>query len=66
MHRVFIAGATGVLGKRVVRLLVNRGVPVTALSRSRENDEMIRHMGADPVHADLFNARDMVDNFKEQ
>lgn len=58
--KVFVAGATGVLGRRTVRDLVARGHAVTALARSPENDTAIRALGAGPRRADLFDANSLV------
>ena len=52
--RVFVAGATGVLGRRVVPRLVAAGYEVSAVSRSPEKDTLIESMGARPVRVDLF------------
>jgi nucleoside-diphosphate-sugar epimerase len=54
---VFVSGATGVLGRPVVRLLVAAGHRVHGLSRSAENAALLRGMGAEPVEADLFDAQ---------
>ncbi len=51
---IFVTGATGVLGRPVVRLLKRQGHTVRALARSDSNDEMLRRMGAKPVRGDLF------------
>jgi len=52
--RVFVTGATGVIGSRAVPLLVQAGHEVTAMTRSDANRETLRGMGARPVEADLF------------
>ena len=52
--RVFVTGATGVLGRWVVRLLVEAGGMVRGFSRSRENTSTLRAIGAEPVEADFF------------
>ncbi|HYM40346.1 MAG TPA: NAD(P)-dependent oxidoreductase [Thermoplasmata archaeon] len=52
--KVFIAGATGVLGRRVVPLLRDRGHDVVGLSRGSEIDTTLRSLGAQPIRADLF------------
>ena len=52
--RVFVTGATGVLGRWVVRLLVEAEEVVRCLSRSQENASTLRAIGAEPVEADLF------------
>ena len=41
---IFVTGATGVLGKPVVRLLVEAGHKVYALSRSEENTAAVRQL----------------------
>jgi nucleoside-diphosphate-sugar epimerase len=51
---VFISGATGVVGRRVVPLLVRRGHRVTALVRSAEKRALLARSGARPVVADLL------------
>lgn len=52
---VFVTGATGVLGKPTVRMLLDSGHTVRALARSEDNDSRLREAGAEPVRADLFN-----------
>lgn len=52
--RVFIAGATGVLGRRVVRRLRESGQVVIGLSRSKANSEWLSKNGAEPRSGDLF------------
>lgn len=53
---IFVTGATRVLGKPVVRLLIEAGHHVYALSRSEENTKIVRKLGAEPVTVDLFDA----------
>ena len=52
--RVFITGATGVIGSRAVPLLLEAGHAVTAASRSEHNREALGRAGAAPVEVDLF------------
>ena len=54
--RVFVAGATGVLGRRVVARLVAAGHEVTGVARSPEKDALLESLGARPVRVDLFDA----------
>ncbi|HEV7524378.1 MAG TPA: NAD(P)-dependent oxidoreductase [Acidimicrobiia bacterium] len=54
--RVFVAGATGVLGRRAVDRLVAAGHEVTGVSRSVEKDAQLDALGARPVRVDLFDA----------
>ena len=53
-QRVFVTGATGVLGRRVVPRLVEAGHTVTAVVRSEAKAEGVRAAGATPVLVDLF------------
>jgi nucleoside-diphosphate-sugar epimerase len=53
---IFIAGATGVMGRRVVPSLVEKGHRVTAIGRSRQAREQLERAGARPVEVDLFDA----------
>lgn len=52
--RVFVAGATGVIGRRAVAALVAAGHDVTALVRSPAKAAVVRSLGATPVEVDLF------------
>jgi nucleoside-diphosphate-sugar epimerase len=54
MTKVFVSGATGVLGRRVLPLLVAEGHEVTAVARSDEKAELVRGLGAVAVRLDLF------------
>ncbi|MEA3055157.1 MAG: hypothetical protein QOD30_589 [Actinomycetota bacterium] len=56
MSRVFVAGATGVLGWRAVRELVAAGHEVTGIARSDEKAALLRSLGATPARVDLFDA----------
>lgn len=59
--KVFIAGATGVLGRCVVRRLVERGHRVAGLGRSNDNAVLLRRLGAEPRAGDLFDAATLRD-----
>lgn len=52
--RIFVAGATGVLGRRVVPQLVAGGHEVTAVARGPQKAAALRTQGARPVEVDLF------------
>jgi nucleoside-diphosphate-sugar epimerase len=52
--RVFLTGATGVIGRRAVPLLVGAGHSVTALGRTIEKRAALTRAGADAVDVDLF------------
>ena len=52
--RIFVAGATGALGKRLVPLLVAHGHDVTGLTRRESNVDALRNAGAKPAVADAL------------
>ncbi len=52
--RVFVAGATGVLGRRALSLLVGAGHDVSALARSDARADLLRSIGTHPVRTGLF------------
>ncbi len=52
--RIFLAGASGVLGRRLTSLLVQAGHVVGAMSRSPENAGLLRDLGAEPIVCDVF------------
>jgi 2-alkyl-3-oxoalkanoate reductase len=54
MMRVFVAGASGAIGTRLVRQLVERGHEVIGSSRSPEKAERLRGLGAEPVVLDVL------------
>ena len=47
--RIFIAGATGVIGRRVVPLLLAAGHQITAVGRTPEKRAVLERMGAAAV-----------------
>jgi 2-alkyl-3-oxoalkanoate reductase len=55
--RVFVAGASGAIGSRLVPQLIDRGHEVVGTFRSPGNDERVRALGAEPVALDLLDAR---------
>jgi 2-alkyl-3-oxoalkanoate reductase len=52
--RVFVVGATGAIGTRLVPQLLAHGHEVIGTSRSSENAEQLRALGAEPVALDLL------------
>jgi 2-alkyl-3-oxoalkanoate reductase len=57
--KVFVAGASGALGRPVVRQLVAAGHEVTGMTRREERMEEIRGAGATPVKCDVFQLPDL-------
>ena len=54
--RVFIAGATGVIGIRLVPLLIADGHEVTGMTRSEQKAHALRALGAEPAICDVYEA----------
>lgn len=54
--RIFVAGATGVIGRPLVKLLVAAGHDVTATTRTPAKASEIAQMRAAPVVIDVFDA----------
>ncbi len=52
--KVFVAGATGALGKQLVPTLVAGGHEVTGMTRTGAKQDLIRRIGACPVVADAL------------
>lgn len=55
-QRLFLAGATGAIGKRLVPLLVQRGWRVFGTTRFAEKAQLLAAAGAEPVVVDVFDA----------
>jgi nucleoside-diphosphate-sugar epimerase len=54
--KVFVAGATGALGKQLVPLLVASGHDVVGTTRTEAKRDQLRSVGAQPVVADALDA----------
>jgi nucleoside-diphosphate-sugar epimerase len=52
--RIFLAGATGVIGARLLPLLVAAGHEVAGMTRSPGKAEQVRAAGAQPVVCDVY------------
>jgi nucleoside-diphosphate-sugar epimerase len=52
--RIFVAGASGVIGVRLVPLLVEAGHEVAGMTRSPEKVKQLQALGAEPVVCDVF------------
>jgi uncharacterized protein YbjT (DUF2867 family) len=57
--RVFVAGATGVIGIRLVPLLVAAGHDVAGMTRSPEKVERLRALGAEPIVCNVYDAEEL-------
>ena len=54
--RIFVAGATGVIGRLLVPALVGGGHDVSAMTRTEAGAGLLRSLGAEPHLADAFDA----------
>jgi nucleoside-diphosphate-sugar epimerase len=52
--RIYVAGASGAIGSRVVPLLVSAGHTVGAMTRSADKAGLLESMGAQPIVCDVF------------
>jgi len=52
--RIFVAGASGAIGRRLVPLLVDAGHDVVGMTRSEGKRDLLRGLGATPVIADAL------------
>ncbi|HET9509134.1 MAG TPA: NAD(P)H-binding protein, partial [Gaiellaceae bacterium] len=52
--KVFVAGATGVLGRQLVPQLVARGHEVVGMTRGASKQNLVRGLGARPIVADAL------------
>ena len=56
MARIFLAGASGLIGQRLVPLLVQAGHHVIGTTRTGGKTALLRSLGATPVVVDVFDA----------
>ncbi|MGW3614867.1 MULTISPECIES: SDR family oxidoreductase [unclassified Micromonospora] len=54
MMRVFLAGASGVIGRRLIPRLVQAGHVVGGMTRSSDKTELLAQLGAEPILCDVF------------
>lgn len=59
--RVFVAGATGVIGRSLVPRLVEKGHTVTAMTRRPDRKSHLAAMGAEPVVCDVYDPEGLED-----
>jgi nucleoside-diphosphate-sugar epimerase len=54
--RIFVAGASGAIGSRLVPQLIDAGHDVIGTHNSPSSAELLRTLGAKPVRLDLLDA----------
>jgi nucleoside-diphosphate-sugar epimerase len=55
--KIFLAGATGAIGRRLVPLLLNSRYYVVGTTRSTTKADGLRAAGVEPVVVDVFDAQ---------
>ena len=55
--KIFLAGAAGVIGRRLTPLLIGAGHSVVGTTRSADKAATLRSLGAEPVAVDVFDAQ---------
>jgi 2-alkyl-3-oxoalkanoate reductase len=63
--RVFVAGASGAIGRRLVPQLVDRGHEVVGSTRSEQKAKELRGLGAEPVVLDVLDEHAVRDAFAQ-
>jgi nucleoside-diphosphate-sugar epimerase len=63
--RVFVAGASGAIGRRLVPQLLDRGHEVVGSTRSEEKAQELRDVGAEPVMLDVLDEHAVQKTFAE-
>ena len=63
--RVFVAGASGAIGRRLVPQLLDRGHEVVGSTRSEEKAQELRDLGAEPVMLDVLDEHAVQTTFAE-
>ena len=58
--RIFLAGASGVIGQRLIPRLVQAGHVVGGMTRSSSKTDLLRHLGAEPILCDVFDREALV------
>src|SRR3954467_3757459 len=52
--RIFLAGASGVIGQRLIPMLVQAGHVVGGMTRSASKMQLLAQLGAQPILCDVF------------
>ena len=63
--RIFLAGATGLIGIRLLRLMLAEGHVIAAMTRTPQKIDALRAPGVFPVLCDVFDARSLAGAIKD-
>jgi nucleoside-diphosphate-sugar epimerase len=55
--KVFVAGATGVIGRSLCKMLVNDGWNVYGTTRSENKIELLKELGVEPIVVDVYDEK---------
>jgi quercetin dioxygenase-like cupin family protein len=58
--RIFLAGASGVIGQRLIPRLVQVGHVVGGMTRSPGKTQLLSHLGAEPIVCDVFDREALI------
>ncbi|MEV6417754.1 NAD-dependent epimerase/dehydratase family protein [Kribbella sp. NPDC051718] len=58
--RIFLAGASGLIGQRLIPLLVEDGNVVGGMTRSAGKTELLERLGAEPILCDVFDREALI------
>src|SRR6478735_5880631 len=64
MMRVFVAGASGAIGRQLVPRLIAAGHQVHGMTRDESKRDLLRQLGAVPVAADALNRAQVISAFE--
>jgi nucleoside-diphosphate-sugar epimerase len=64
--KIFVAGATGALGRRLIPLLISAGHKVAGMTRSPAKGSLLQSMGADPIVADALDPSAVMNAVRQQ
>ena len=60
--KVFVAGATGVIGRSLCKMLVNDGWNVYGTTRSENKIELLKELGVEPIVVDVYDEKKLEDS----
>ncbi|MEU5564959.1 NAD-dependent epimerase/dehydratase family protein [Micromonospora musae] len=63
--RIFLAGASGVIGRRLIPRLVQAGHVVGGMTRSSDKTELLAQLGAEPILCDVFDRDALIKAVRE-
>jgi hypothetical protein len=63
--RIFLAGASGVIGQQLIPLLVAQGHDVVGMTRSFDKQDELRGLGAVPLVCDVFDTSSLMKAFTD-